>query len=62
VLPLIDIILSRIHMHLSPTVESVLSSDLMFEKTFAFDLAAKVSHESRAEVAIIRLLVMMMLF
>ena len=41
-------------MHLSLTVESLLSSDLMFEKTFAFDLAAKVSHVSRAEVAIMR--------
>jgi hypothetical protein len=41
-LPLIDIILSRMQMHLSLTVVSLLSGDLMFEKTFAFILAAKV--------------------
>ena len=41
-------------MHLSLTVESILSSDLMFEKTFAFDLAGKVIYEIGAEVAIMR--------
>jgi hypothetical protein len=40
-MPLIDMILSRMQMHLSLTVVS-LSRDLMFEKTFAFNLAAMV--------------------
>ena len=42
-MPFIDIILSRMQMHLSLTSVRVLSCALMLEKTFAFDFAALIN-------------------